>query len=228
MAEAQHGGRGQGQNVWHSESGKNLTFSIILNCSFLPPSGQFYLNMAISLGIIEGLAAHLEAAGSSRKTAGFQISPPLPMALCIKWPNDIYAGKNKLGGILIENMLAGPILKTSVAGIGINVNQEHFPGLDQATSLKREVKREFSRKELLRSLCSFIEARYLQLKGGARDALKSAYLAHLLAYNQQQLFRAGPEQFEGTITGVSPEGRLLVMTAGQVRSFDKKEIRFIF
>lgn len=228
MAEAQHGGRGQGQNSWHSEPGKNLTFSIILNCSFLPPSGQFYLSMAISLGIIEGLAAHLEAAGSYRKPAGFQKSPLPPEAFRIKWPNDIYAGKNKLGGILIENILAGPLLKTSVAGIGINVNQEHFPGLGRATSLKRETSRELSRKALLQSLCSSIEARYLQLKGGARDTLKSDYLTRLLAYNQQQLFTTGPEQFEGTITGVTPEGRLLVTTAGRVRSFDKKEIQFIF
>src|ERR1700744_426361 len=55
MAESQYAGRGQQHNRWHSEPGKNLTFSILLKPTFLPLSQQFNLNVAISVGIIKAL-----------------------------------------------------------------------------------------------------------------------------------------------------------------------------
>ena len=45
----------------------------------------------------------------------------------IKWPNDIYVGDRKISGMLIENSLSGTLLRTSVIGIGLNVNQTEFP-----------------------------------------------------------------------------------------------------
>ncbi|HEY4195802.1 MAG TPA: biotin--[acetyl-CoA-carboxylase] ligase, partial [Mucilaginibacter sp.] len=36
MAESQYAGRGQQQNRWHSDPGKNLTFSLLLKPTFLP------------------------------------------------------------------------------------------------------------------------------------------------------------------------------------------------
>ena len=44
----------------------------------------------------------------------------------IKWPNDIYYGDGKLCGILIENRLQGGVIRDSIIGIGLNVNQEVF------------------------------------------------------------------------------------------------------
>ena len=55
MAESQYAGRGQQQNRWHSEPGKNLTFSILLKPVFLPINRQFDLNVAISVGIIKAV-----------------------------------------------------------------------------------------------------------------------------------------------------------------------------
>ncbi|HYH55846.1 MAG TPA: biotin--[acetyl-CoA-carboxylase] ligase, partial [Anseongella sp.] len=118
MAEGQYGGRGQADNTWLSEPGKNLTFSLILNCEFLPPAEQFCLSMAVSLGVL----------GTVKRELGKEA--------LIKWPNDIYFGAKKLGGILIENVLMGSLLRSSVTGIGLNVNQTHFPRLEGATSFR--------------------------------------------------------------------------------------------
>ncbi|TCS90091.1 BirA family biotin operon repressor/biotin-[acetyl-CoA-carboxylase] ligase [Anseongella ginsenosidimutans] len=244
LAEGQEQGRGQAGNSWLSEPGKNLTFSIVLGCSFLLPADQFYLSMAVSLGILDTL------------------KPVLGNDCHIKWPNDIYAGKKKLGGILIENLLAGAALKTSVIGIGLNVNQERFPGLPRATSLMRETNTALPLEPLLGLLCQSIEARFLQLKGGGRKDLKESYLRHLLGYGKKQLFRSGPgreqqvagsqpaapqsaverplpgpgeskpgtsemEPFEGVITGITHEGKLLVETETGLLTFEKKEIVFL-
>ena len=45
----------------------------------------------------------------------------------IKWPNDIYVGDRKICGILIENILHGPEVSSSIVGIGLNLNQTEFP-----------------------------------------------------------------------------------------------------
>lgn len=241
LADSQSGGRGQAGTVWQSEPGKNLTFSILLGCAFLPPPRQFYLSMAVSLGISDALSTLFRAAS------------PSPRPIAIKWPNDVYIGNKKTGGILIENILAGSKMKSSIVGIGLNVNQEQFPGLPQATSLIRELRQSayphdnLNLKSILGAVCHAIEVRFLQLKRGEYDRLKSEYLGHLYGFGRKQLFRpgaaairahresgsgapqpAGPSDdfFEGIISGISPEGKLLVSTGGGVRVFGMKEIEY--
>ena len=54
------------------------------------------------------------------------------------------AGKNqKICGILIENTLSGSLIKSSVIGIGLNVNQKKFPDLPNATSIALELGKDF-------------------------------------------------------------------------------------
>jgi len=90
MAESQTAGRGQQQNRWHSEPFKNLTFSLLLQPKFLSLQQQFELTRAVSLGVITALQ---QATGAN---------------IQVKWPNDIYYGDKKLGGILIENSAGQP------------------------------------------------------------------------------------------------------------------------
>jgi BirA family biotin operon repressor/biotin-[acetyl-CoA-carboxylase] ligase len=109
MAENQYAGRGQQHKSWHTEPGKNLTFSILLMPVFLPVEDQFDLTRVVSLGVFDALW------------------PITGNKLKIKWPNDLYYGDNKLGGILIENIIQSGKIKASVIGIGLNINQESFP-----------------------------------------------------------------------------------------------------
>ena len=44
----------------------------------------------------------------------------------IKWPNDIYVNNDKIAGILIENSIMGDNIEYTIAGIGININQDKF------------------------------------------------------------------------------------------------------
>src|SRR5690606_39100590 len=142
----QTAGRGQRGSVWISEPGKNLTFSIGLKPHFLNPKMQFYLSMAVSLGLLDSLA-HL-----------------LPQAeVKIKWPNDVMLNGKKTCGILIENQLIGQLLGRSVVGIGLNVNQRSQP-VASATSLAVEAGHEFDLNEVLSLLLEKLEARYLQMK----------------------------------------------------------------
>ena len=121
MAENQFAGRGQMQNGWFTEAGKNLTFSLLLNPEFLDLNDQFDLNRAVSLGVYDTLV------------------PLLGEQLKIKWPNDNYYADYKIGGILIENLVQATQIRHAIIGIGLNVNQEVFPKFTVRVIFKADI-----------------------------------------------------------------------------------------
>ena len=211
MAEDQFAGRGQQQNNWQAEPGKNLTFSIFLKPNFLPLNKQFLLNMAISVAINNALKSYL------------------PIDNCIKWPNDIYYQSKKLGGVLIENSIFGQTIKNSVIGIGLNINQAIFsPDLvDKATSLYQILQQDVNLIELLAEICSQIESLYLQLKAGNYTFLKDSYVDKLYQINKPALFSQNGEVFEGTIRGVTEIGSLQLEKENKIQTYNFKEIEFL-
>lgn len=210
LAEHQFAGRGQTNNTWDSEPGKNLTFSILLSPSFLAPEKQFMLNKAISIGINDVLAGII----------GKEVK--------IKWPNDIYVNDRKLGGILIENIIQGTNWKHAIVGIGLNVNQTDFPEhLNQATSIKKILGEEQDKGSLLNKICKGIEGWYLQLKASKFDTINERYLDVMYRLNETHLFRTEGTVREGKIVSVEDNGLLNVDFLGNHRTFGFKEIEFV-
>jgi BirA family biotin operon repressor/biotin-[acetyl-CoA-carboxylase] ligase len=211
MAEEQYAGRGQQQNTWHSEPGKNLTFSLLLKPHFLSVGDQFDLNRAVSLGVYDAL------------------QPILGDQLKIKWPNDIYYGDRKLGGMLIENTIQGLQLKDSVIGIGLNINQENFPsGASNATSVKQILQKDYDLTLLLSEICKYIEVYYLKLKAGQIDFVRNAYLSRLYWLNEVKNFESNDGVFNGTVKNVLPNGLLVIEdTNGRQLEFNLKELKFL-
>ncbi len=203
-------GRGQRGNTWESHRAENLTFSILLKPDFLAPGEQFWLTIAISLGVYDTLR------------------PLLGESVRIKWPNDIYVNDQKLGGILIENTIQRTQLTWSVVGIGLNINQTEFR-YPAATSLQQQspLPGGYDRPGMLALFCETIEKRYLQLRTGQRDTLKADYLRVLYRYQQEHNFSTNGQPFCGTIAGIDPVGRLGIETGETVRYFDFKEVAFL-
>ena len=211
MAENQYAGRGQQQNGWFAQAGKNLTFSILLKPSFLEITDQFDLVRAISLGVFDAF------------------EPLLGSALKIKWPNDIYYGERKLGGMLIENMIQGGQIKNAIAGIGLNINQQNFPDwLFNAISLKQILHTDYDLKTLLSEICSHIEGWYLKLKAGKIQDVRDLYLSRLYWLNEPRTFKTKDGIFTGKIKDVCSNGFLKVLGNNQEElEFSLKEIAFI-
>ena len=211
MAESQYAGRGQQQNKWNSDPGKNLTFSLLLNPTFLAIASQFDLTRVVSLGVHDGLATILDD------------------KLKIKWPNDVYYADGKLGGILIENLLQGSQIKQSVIGIGLNVNQDVFPDwVPNPVSVKQILQQDYDLRVLLSEICSHIEAWYLKLKAGKVELVRKAYLDQLYWLNQQHAFRSNGSVFEGEIIAVKDNGVLVIKSnIGAEMEFSFKEIEFL-
>jgi BirA family transcriptional regulator, biotin operon repressor / biotin---[acetyl-CoA-carboxylase] ligase len=211
MAESQYAGRGQQQNKWHSEPGKNLAFSILLSPDFLPIGNQFDLTRVVSLGVYDAL------------------KPLLGDALKIKWPNDVYYNDRKLGGILIENIVHGSKIKHSVIGIGLNINQAEFPDwVPNPISVKQILQRDEEKAAILSDICSHIERWYLKLRAGEIEEIRQAYISILYWLNLPKQFRSNGETFDGTIKNVRENGLLIVETNfGRELEFSFKQIEFL-
>lgn len=211
MADEQYAGRGQQEGIWKAEAGKNLTFSLFLKPHFLLPAQQFYLNIMISVAINQVIG---ELLGDDIK---------------IKWPNDIYFRNKKLGGILIENNVTGHVIKSSVIGIGINVNQMAFEEdlADKATSICQILKKPLDLMPLLAALCKAIEQQYLHLRSGQYTKMTQNYVNSLYRFQELAAYQKDGKVFEGKIIGVDETGRLKMDVQGETQLFNFKEIQFL-
>jgi BirA family biotin operon repressor/biotin-[acetyl-CoA-carboxylase] ligase len=207
ITDQQTRGRGQRGNSWEAEPGKNLTFSVILRPVFLPVRDQFFLNVVVSLAILDFLQNYAVKA-------------------MVKWPNDVMVGDRKICGILIENQVRGATFEHVVAGVGLNVNQQKF-SMETPTSISLITGRENKLQSVFEGVLKNIEVRYLQLKEGKYSALKEAYIRAMFWFGEKRTFSTGEETFEGKITGIDEHGKLLVEHNETIRSFALKELTFL-
>ncbi len=210
LAYEQTAGRGQQKNVWESEPGKNLLFSIVLYPDFLEIRRQFMLSKVVSLGIYRALNKYVDS-------------------LKIKWPNDIYAGNQKLGGILIENSIMSGLLKSSVVGIGLNVNQTIFySDAPNPVSLQLLTNQHYDCEVILSEILSGINWYYALLRDGQEEAIDQEFISVLYRLNENHYFKAEDELFVGEIIGVNEIGQLLIRkTDGTIDGFHFKEVEFL-
>jgi BirA family biotin operon repressor/biotin-[acetyl-CoA-carboxylase] ligase len=210
LAYDQVGGRGQQQNYWESESGKNLTFSIVVFPGFLEIRRQFILSEVVTLGIYMALVKYVDN-------------------LRIKWPNDIYADDKKLGGVLIENSIMYSSIKSSVIGIGINVNQTTFlSNAPNPVSLKTLTNQQFDCEAVLVEILSGIDCYYSLLREGEEDRIDREFISVLYRLNEKHWFRDEQEVFEGEIIGVNEIGQLLIRKQDrEILAFHFKEVEFL-
>jgi len=212
-ADEQTHGVGHGSNQWESESGKNLTFSLILKPEQINPGDQFMLTQMVSIALYNLITDLL-----NRKD------------IKIKWPNDIYIMNNKVAGILIRNILRGSRISYSVIGIGLNVNQEKFQSdAPNPISLIHFNETPLSIEDILSDLLIRISGIYSGLDSKEyREELNRQYLNNLYRYKQSGRFREGKREFTATLEGIGEYGKLKLKTEeGKVQLYDFKEVEFV-
>lgn len=188
----QTSGRGQRGNSWESERGQNLMFSFVLYPAFLKARKQFLLSQIISLAIKEELDTHVSD-------------------VSIKWPNDIYWKEKKICGMLIENDLMGRNISQSIAGIGININQETFHSFaPNPVSLRQITGKEFDLFEILKNIVLRIQSYYSLLKKGNTESIVCQYEMSLFRKEGMHRFKDANGEFLARIICVEPEGRLIL------------------
>ena len=203
----QTAGKGQIGNSWESEAGRNLLFSMVLYPQRVTVDNQFLLSQLVSLGIKKALDEYTDG-------------------ITVKWPNDIYWNDKKLVGILIENSLQGTKIKSSVIGIGLNVNQKMFvSNAPNPVSLLQITGRRQNRKLLLTKIRQNIQKLYTEL---SVTKIRAEYAEALYRKDGFYAYRANDETFQAKIISVHPDGQLELETkAGERKGFYFKEVSFV-
>jgi BirA family biotin operon repressor/biotin-[acetyl-CoA-carboxylase] ligase len=208
-ADNQISGRGQRGTTWQSQAGKNLTFSVYLPDLEDIHKQNFKLSALVALALINTLHKYCAP------------------KLSIKWPNDILSRQFKIGGILIENMFNQNRSGASIIGIGLNVNQDEFPGLPKASSLKSITQGTFDLEILLNDLLTEIENIPLKFNTLSYSNVLELYYSHLFKYNKVGMYQyPDGTLIQGLLRGVDNYGRLIVeFEEDRIDSFDIKEIQ---
>ena len=213
LAEEQTAGRGRAGRSWHSERAAGIYVTLLLRPRISPVQAPLLTMMA-------GLSAHT----AIQAQTGLQLD--------LKWPNDLILNGKKLGGILTEMHAETTLVRFVIVGIGINVNQEKFPGelSSIGTSLQLESGKPQSRLELLARLLREFETDYNRfLREGAAPVTERFTQVSSYARGKRVRVTNGNESFVGVTAGLRPEGLLQVQqddgTLVTVLAGDVTEIR---
>ena len=212
VADFQTSGRGQRGNSWESDSGKNLLFSIVIFPEFLEARRQFLISQIISLAIKEELDTYTTD-------------------ISIKWPNDIYWKDKKICGMLIENDLTGTHISRSIAGIGININQEAFTSpAPNPVSLKQITGQSYSPEQILASIMRRIKDYYALLQTeneSVNSLIADRYTGSLFRKDGFHRYTDANGKFLARLLRVEPDGRLILEDQiGTERTYLFKEVQY--
>jgi BirA family biotin operon repressor/biotin-[acetyl-CoA-carboxylase] ligase len=202
IAYFQTGGRGQLGKHWLAEKGLNLTCSLVYFPANLSVDRIYLLNCWLSYALIQLLKR-------------FNIDAK------VKWPNDVMVGHRKIAGVLVEAVVEGLNVKSATLGIGLNVNQTDFTGIN-ATSVRNETGKEVSVNEVMQHFCYLLNER--SFSSDDERSLRTQYLNNMLGMYEEQLFEVNGERIKGKIHGISKEGHLEILVDGQHKRYSQGEI----
>ena len=212
-AELQTRGRGRRGRAWQAGLGASLTFSLLWRFQ----SGASALS-GLSLAVGVALIRALHGLGVT--------------AAMLKWPNDVLVYHQnhyqKLAGILIELQgdMEGP--SAAVIGIGINLHlPEHLRrNIDQAAiDLQTVMKQRLNPSELLGAVLKDLANVLSEFERNGFENLREEWMQRH-AYQNQAVRMLLPDGREtvGVVSGIAPDGVLLVNTATGPQRFSAGEI----
>jgi BirA family biotin operon repressor/biotin-[acetyl-CoA-carboxylase] ligase len=202
-------GRGRRGNQWVSSPGGGLTFSLLWRFS----AGAGGL-AGLSLAVAAIAAQALERLGVE--------------SVQVKWPNDLYCGGRKLGGILVEvcGDMRGP--SAVVIGIGINVrlDQTLRDRISQpATDLASCASMLPSRAGILATLLEDLAVALARFSREGFASFREEWLRRHAWQGQQVALSVAQQQVaEGRIVGVAEDGALMLASSRGIQRFHSGEL----
>lgn len=205
----QTAGRGAGSNKWHSSRGLNILTSIYFETG-LAAADQFVFNLWFATSTRRFLAKYV------------------PEVL-IKWPNDMYIHDRKLAGDLTEHSVSGNRLDFTVAGIGIDVNEEVFPDwIPNPTSLFLETGHRYDIGTLMDEYLAVLRERRQLLNPEHSAELREEYLSYLYRLNELQSYNIKGQRITAIIRNIDHFGRLVLeLPDGRREAYGFKEIGYV-
>ena len=187
IAGQQSKGRGRLKRTWMSSQG-GLYFTIILRPQ-IPPVLSSRVNFAASMVLARTLRNrfHIDAR--------------------VKWPNDILVHEKKVAGLLSEMEAETDRVTFVNIGMGVNVNNDPTHREPMATSLKKILGRNISRKQLLSEFLDEFEHR---MNIGTLDNVISEWKTHAMTLGRQVTIVTTHDEFKGIAMDVDNAGALML------------------
>ena len=211
LAREQTQGRGRRGRVWHSPAAGNLYCTFVFR-PLLGPEHLQDFTLWMGLNLCELLANFCK------------IAPRL------KWPNDLYVGERKAGGILTEARIDADQIRDLIFGLGLNVNgrARDLPRELQATatSLAEAVGAPVDLHRFAAALIGRVQLAYGQfIADDYRDKFAALWKQFDLLGGRTVTVTQGTRQVTGTATGIDDEGSLLVrLKSGGTERFRAGEV----
>jgi len=207
FAETQTAGRGRSQKSWHSPFAQNLYLSI-----YYPVEQAINTLNGISLVVGLAICQAIESSTALEK-----------QSLNIKWPNDIFIGSHKLGGILIETMRVKKDHCELIIGVGINVNMQQAPHtmINQPWTSITNITKQYIDRNLLGAEIMNVLVDYLQrFSKLGLEAFQSEWRSRDYLLHQTVSIRSGDNTVHGKCLGINNQGLLIVETnSGEILTF---------
>ena len=143
ISEEQTSGRGRMFRKWETRRGDSIAMTILLRPDLLPKDAPT-ITPILALSIVEGLRSAVE------------------VDALIKWPNDIFIGNKKLGGILTEMNSGMDVVRYIIIGMGLNINQSAMGDTlkDIGISLKEYTGKTHEREVIISHILNRFEINY--------------------------------------------------------------------
>ncbi|HVT37178.1 MAG TPA: biotin--[acetyl-CoA-carboxylase] ligase [Nevskiaceae bacterium] len=206
LAEFQTGGRGRRGRAWVSPFGANLYFSLAVSFSAWPRDLPA-LSLAVGVASARVLRAHGAEVG-------------------LKWPNDLWIGGRKLGGILIEHRGEAGGACRAVIGVGLNLamSRAQAGAIDQPwIALEEALNRRVPRNELAAALLA-------ALLETVTDFEREGFAPFVADWNRFDLTAGRSVRVErepplsGIARGIDASGALIVEAGGQRHAIVSGEV----
>lgn len=189
IAQSQKKGKGRLGRSWVSPEG-GLYLSCLLRPKKILIKDISQIALVIALACIQAI----------EQETGIELS--------VKWPNDIFLNKKKLGGILCQINAEADKINFVAVGLGININTKKLP--PEATSLFLERKNKISLVAITKRIIKKIEQRYLELEAGKSKELLNQWQKHCFLWGSRLRVKILNQIIEGEAAGIDPEGYLLI------------------
>ena len=204
LSESQTKGRGRNLKKWQSPKYENIYMSI----SF---STNHELKNFSSFSLVSALAVHNVLLKQNIFTE-------------IKWPNDIYLNKKKIGGILIET-LTRDAENLIIVGIGLNVFMENNIEIDRDwTSIILELENiVVDRNELISDIANeviLLKSKFE--KKGFDNFVKDFNKLNFL--KDKKVFLSNSINKQGTVLDINSDGSLNVRIGNQIKKISSGEV----
>lgn len=196
FAETQTAGRGRLGRVWVS-----------------PPKSNIYLSLGWRTGLEPLELAGLSLAAGCAIGEGLERNFGLKMQL--KWPNDLYLGGKKCGGVLIDLVQSSNQDWTIVVGVGLNVAMPNSGGndIDQPwTDLGSHSAVPLTRNEVGGQLLGALVPLLSSWQVGAFSQWRESWSRRDLMAGHQITVQQGNHSISGRADGVDQSGALRVVT----------------